>query len=835
MKFSYNWIRSMVGNLELPAMSLERLITMKTAECEGIETTGELLAGAVPAHIESVEPIEGGKHVVKAIVDAGKYGRKTVVCGAPNCRAGMITVYIPLGSKSIAGVLSEGMLASASELGINRDHAGIIELSRIDQELPEPDSIIDIDNKSITHRPDLWGHYGMAREVAAIIGKSANQPHRLSHPALQRLSSLMEDRKSNLRDPVNLDLLPAAGGPVQVEIEDLALCPRYSALAFENVTVQPSPLWLQHRLTSVGLNPINNIVDLTNYILAELAQPMHAFDRAKLHGDTIFARPARPGETIVALNDETYALTPSNVVIADAEGPIAIAGVIGGRDSAISATTTSIVLESANFNAASVRKTSVALKLRTDASMRFEKSQDPHNTTRALARALDMLPRLSPGIRLVGGLADRHADLTAPAPIDLNLGWLARKLGRAVPPSEVRRILESLQFAVPDVAVPIDQPTSATVFSVTIPTWRATKDVALPEDLVEEVGRMIGYDSIEPTPPLVPCAPSFDPPEREFLRNVRRLMAARGYTEVSNYSFISEESARRFGLPVEDHIRVLNPIAAGQELMRTSLLPGIYGNIVENAKHFDEFRLFEIGHEIHKSVLSSPPDSHNSPGGDPAPFPATPTEPRPSGSGAPASLKPTERPHLMAALYSKGAGNSHAGLLELKRAAESLAPGLHVSPAAPHSWEHPARCAELRWQGRAFGRLSEFHPSLIDTGRAAVLDLDLTLLQELKPDRAGYQPVRRFPTSAFDLSVIADARELAGNLELRIRQFAGDLTESVDYVREFQGAPLPEGRKSVTFRIIAGAADRTLSSPETTALYDRIVAGLTELGYEFRG
>ena len=769
MKFSYSWIREMVDGLDLPADSLERLITMKTAECEGIETTGELLAGAVPARVEAVEQIEGGKHVVKAIVDAGKYGRKTVVCGAPNCRAGITTVYVPLGSKSIAGVLSEGMLASASELGISRDHSGIIELGP-SAELPLPDHVIDIDNKSITHRPDLWGHHGMAREVAAITGRT-------------------------LRDPVNLSLLPEPGSPIKVEIEDLTLCPRYSALVFENVTVQPSPLWLQSRLTSVGLNPINNIVDLTNYIMAELAQPMHAFDCEKLHGDTIFARPAREGEQIVALNDESYTLTPSNVVIADAKGPIAIAGIIGGRDSAISDSTTTIVLESANFNAASVRKTSVALKLRTDASMRFEKSQDPHNTTRALARALELLPIISPGIRLVGGLADHHAAFTSPPPIDLDLDWLARKLGRVLDATEVRRILESLHFGV--------ELSGSGVFSVTIPSWRATKDVAMPDDLVEEVGRMIGYDSIEPHPPLVPCAPSFDPPERELLRGIRRLMTARGYTEVSNYSFISEESARRFGLPIETHVRVLNPIAAGQELMRTSLLPGIHANIVENAKHFDEFRIFEIGHEIHK-----------------------------------AAGKPIERQHLLAAIYSKQASET---LLELKRAAESLAPSpgalqksLRVLQSEPNPWEHPARCAELRWQGRAVGRLSELHPSLIDSGRAAILDLDLTLLQELQPQRASYKPVRRFPTSAFDLSVIADARELAGNLELRVRQFAGDLTETVAYVREFQGNPLPEGRKSVTFRITAGSPDRTLSSAETTIIYDRIVAGLTELGYEFR-
>ena len=763
MKFSYSWIRSLVDGLDMPAESLERLITMKAAECEGIETAGPLLAGALPARVESVEQIEGGKHVVKAVVDLGPQGRKTVVCGAPNCREGIRTVWVPMGMKKVAGVMSDGMLASASELAISRDHEGILELEDCDQ-IPLPDQVIEIDNKSITHRPDLWGHYGMAREVAAITGKM-------------------------LHDPVNMRELPAPGGPLKVEIEDLHLCPRYSGLVFENVTVQPSPLWMQHRLTAAGLNPINNIVDLTNYIMAELAQPMHAFDREKLKGDTIYARPARQGETIMALNDESYALAPSNLVIADAAGPIAIAGVIGGKDSAISKSTTTIVLESANFNAASVRKTSVALKLRTDASMRFEKSQDPHNTVRALARALELLPMLSPGIRLVGGLADRSAPLQAPPVIPLDLGWLARKLGRALDAGEVRRILESLEFGVTEAG--------PGAFSVSAPTWRATKDIAMPEDLVEEVGRMIGYDSIEPTPPLVPCSPSYDPPEREFLRGVKRLMTARGYTEVSNYSFISEEAARKFGLDIERHLRVLNPIAAGQELMRTSLLPGIHGNIVENAKHFEEFRIFEIGHEIHR-VLEG---------------------------------KPEEQSHLAAAIYFR---DGRTGLLELKRAAESLAPGMRARVAEPQVWEHPARCAGLWWQDRVIGRLSEFHPNLLETGRAALLDLDLTAIRELKPERAAYKPVHRFPTSAFDLSILANARELAGNLENQVREFAGELAESVEYVREFQGTPLPEGKKSVTFRIVAGAPDRTLSSSEISEMYDRIVSGLTGLGYEFR-
>ncbi len=764
MKFSYNWIREFVDGLDVPAAALERLITTKTAECEGVENVGALLAGATPARVESVEPVAGSNHLSKAVVNAGAYGKKTVVCGAPNCRPGITTAYVPLGPKTIAGVASDGMLASAAELEIAKDHAGIIELGD-SEELPKPDSVIEIDNKSITHRPDLWGHYGMAREVAAITEKA-------------------------LRDRVKADLLPAVGGsPVEIEIEDLGLCPRYSAMVFENVTVRPSPLWLQARLTAIGLNPINNIVDVTNYIMAELAQPMHAFDRAKLSGSAIRVRPAAEGERIKALNKEEYTLTTANLVIADASNAIAIAGVIGGDDSAISESTTSIVFESANFNAASVRKTSAALKLRTDASMRFEKAQDPETTVRALARAMELLPLVSPGIRVVGGLADRRAEPKPQSPITLRLDWLARKLGRTLEMDEVRRILESLQFG-------CDERDAKTLL-VTTPSWRATKDVALPEDLVEEVGRMIGYESIAPVPPLVRCAPAYDPPEREFLRGVKRAIAAQGFIEVSSYSFISEEEARRFGFAAADHVRVLNPIAAGQELMRTSLLPGVYRSILENAKHFDEFRIFETGHEIHK------------------------------GSGP----KPEEAPHLMAALFSKGDGI--AEFLELKRAAECLAPGARVRPAASRVWEHPTRCAAISWNGKEVGRLGELHPSLLETGRALILDLDLTLLRELTPERSRYVRISRFPTSAFDLSIIARERELAADLELEIRRFGGELTEAVEYVREYRGAPLAEGMKSVSFRVVVGG-DKTLSSDEITAIRNAIVEGLKSLGYELR-
>ena len=776
MKFSFNWLSELVEGIDVPPKELGRLITMKTAECEGVQTFGDFLTEVCAARILSVEPMGG--HNVKAVVDTGRYGVKTVVCGAPNCRPGMVSAYVPAGVRLgdreigvavIGGVASEGMLASGAELGINRDAEGILELDlEPGAAIPgcSPDSIIEIDNKSITHRPDLWGHHGLGREVAAILG-------------------------GMLKDPVRLERIPKAPPPIKVEIESFDLCPRYSALAFENVTVRPSPLWLQYRLMAIGLNPINNIVDVTNYVMAELAQPMHAFDWDLLRGGAIRVRCARPGERIVALNEEEYQLDPRDLLITDERGPIAIAGIIGGLDTAIHNGTRRLVLESANFQASSIRKSSSRLKLRTDASMRFEKAQDPHNTLRGLARAIELLEEVSPGIRLVGGLADAWIGWKAPAPIELPLDWLIMKLGRPVEAAEAARILRSLEFGVEE--------RSPRLLSVTVPSWRATRDVSIKDDLVEEVGRMLGYDSIPIQAPLVQALPPPRNEERLFHRSIRAALVELGFTEVMNYSFVNETELRALGMNPAEHLAVANPISSDQGLLRRSLLPGILRNIAENSKHFERFRLFEIGSEIRK---------------------------KPEGL-------PDEIPHLAAVIYGRDDGLE--GLMELKRVAEHLMPGCELQHAEARPYEHPARAAEARWNGTCIGRLFEFHPSLVENGRAAVLYLDLTQLQRLAAQQQRrYTPLRRFPSSAFDLSVMAGLREPVGNIQKLLRQFGGAELISVEFLRQYSGPPLPEGVKSVSFRLTVGAADHTLSSEEVGAIRGRIIEAMRQAGYELR-
>lgn len=769
MKFSYNWLCELVDGVNADARELGRLITMKTAECDGVEEFAPWLSAVRAAKVLSVEPI-GDTHNRKAQVDVSGLGLKTVVCGAPNCRPGIVTAYVPAGTKLgdkeirkavITGVESDGMLASGKELGINDDHSGIVELPGNSFEL-RPDWLIEIDNKSLTHRPDLWGHYGMAREVAALVQRP-------------------------LKDPVQMDLLPSLGhSPITVTIDDFDLCSRYSALVFENVTVQPSPLWVQQRLEAIGLNPINNIVDVTNLVLAELPQPMHAFDLDKLQGG-IVVRPARAGESIKSLNKETYSLDPSNLLITDAAGPIAIAGVIGGDDSAISGSTTRIVLESANFKASSVRKTSSKLKLRTDASMRFEKALDPLNCARGLARAYELLLEVSPGIRVIGTV-EAFREPKTPAPIELPLHWLNRKLGKELPAAEVRGILEALEFGVAE--------HTPGIFTVTVPSWRATKDISMKDDLVEEVGRMVGYGSITPVPPLVPSVVPPSNPERDYHHAVRDRVSALGYTEVYNYSFLSIEAAERLGLDPAAHIAVENPIASDQNLMRTSLLPGIVKNLADNARHFESFQFFEIGREIH---------------------------PRETGL-------PEEVPHIAAAIYSKDDGL--AALLKLKQLAESLLPSPTVRQAPARSMEHPARAAEVLEGGTVVGRLFELHPRFLDSGRGAILDLDLALVERLQPTIERYRPLRRYPASGFDLSLVAQPRQHVGDIEAVLREAAGEHLVSIAYLRQF---PLADGTSSVSFRLSIGAADHTLSATEITGIREQIITRAALAGFPLRG
>jgi phenylalanyl-tRNA synthetase beta chain len=635
----------------------------------------------------------------------------------------------------------------------------------------ESDWIIDIDNKSLTHRPDLWGHIGMAREVAAITRRT-------------------------LEDPVKLGYVPSSSPPaLRVHIEDYAFCPRYSAIRIRNLQVTSSPAWLQQRLESIGLNAINNIVDVTNYVLAELPQPMHAFDADKLTGNTIYVRLARAGERLHALNGETYDLTPEDLVIADDSGPIALAGVIGGAPTAISESTTRVVLESANFNATRVRLTSSRHKLRTDASVRFEKALDPENTIRGLARALQLLQPLLPKLHIDGGVADNRGPVKGIPLILLPIDLVTRKLGVEIPVQRISEILRALGFTVEESA--------PGALTVTVPSWRATKDISLKDDLVEEIGRMIGYDSITPAAPLVACMVPPANPMRVFLRQIRNQLAAQGFTEVYNYSFLNQTDVERFSMSISDHVAVKNPIASELTHLRRSLLPNLFKNIVGNVRHFPSFRIFEIGNEIH---------------------------PRTDGL-------PDEVTHAAAAIYD--AHGDEQDFFELKRVLECVFAGARLTTGEPRPYEHPTRTAEIHWRGDVIGRIFELHPLLLQQegieGRAVVFDVNLDLALQLAAKRVvKYTPLRKYPTSGFDLSVVTDLRTPVDRIQDALASLAGAGLASIEFIRQYDGPPLPPGQKSVSYHLEAGALDHTLSADEVSEIRNRIIDGMRAQGFELR-
>ena len=391
----------------------------------------------------------------------------------------------------------------------------------------------------------------------------------------------------------------------------------------------------------------------------------------------------------------------------------------------------------------------------------------------------------------MGGLADAGgAPPTAPV-IELDVAWLARKLGRATEAAEIRTILEALGFGVSGA-----QPG---VLAVTVPSWRAAKDISIKDDLVEEVGRMLGYGSIRPTAPAVPATPPPANPDREFLHRLRSTCAGQGFHESYNYSFVNEGQLAELGMDPLAHVKVLNPIASDQGLLRTSLVPGIVRNVRDNARQrLEEFRFFEIGNEIHRQ----------------------------------AEGLPNEIPHLAACVYSRQ-GSGEPGLQEVKRLAECLLADAHVRPAAARAFEHPVRAWEVVWQDRVVGRIGELHPKIVD-GRAAVVDLDLAAVRSTGFPPIRYASLRRFPSSAFDLSIIAEQRDLVGGLERLLTAHGGEYMQGVEFVRQYSGPPLPEGRKSVSFRVTVGARDRTLSAPEISAVRERLIQAARDSGYDLR-
>jgi len=797
MKFSLHWLGRYV---DLSGVLIEQLagrFTSSVAELEGYRAYGAGLEDVVVAQVNTVQPLPDSDRLMLCTVSDGSSAPRRVVCGASNIRPGMKTALARPGARlgdvvvekaTIRGVQSDGVLCSPAELTLTDDHSGICVLSGdlepgtpMAQVIPLVDTIFEVDNKSITHRPDLWGHAGVAREVAALL----RRPFRIP--------------------PIDLAL--GTSTPVTVDVQSPTLCPRYVAIRVEGVRTVPSPLWMQTLLSRCGLRPINLLVDVTNYVMLDLGNPLHAFDWREIRGRRIVVRTGlEGGEKVVGLDGKGYEVGSGDLLICDAERPVAIAGVSGLQNSEVRSDTESVLIEAATFNPASIRKTAMRLGLRTEASARFEKALDPAMPPLAARRCARLLVDLLPGARVVSALADFDAGPPPPVEIEVSVGYINERLGTAIPAEAITDELRRLEFEVRESA--------GDRLHVRVPSFRATKDIAIPEDIVEEVGRVYGYNNIPPAQPQIQLPAPYRDPALVFHRKVRTLLSlGLRYTEARTYSFDHEPFLTSLGPSPWSRVPLCNPVNVENVHLRSHLVPGLLRLLHRSLPYARELQLYEVG-RIFRPADSLPEQPfhlalvswRHPKGGEP--------------TGASRSDGDSQRQWNA---FSVLKGQLEALFSRLCLEIRSRRPDDKLPP-----WFHPGRSAEfVSVGGPTVGASGVLHPRLAeDLGcgpHVALAEFNLDVLQQLAPTPEVFRPIYRHPGVPIDISIVVDEAVTHEELDRLLRAAHPDWIASVDFVTEYRGAPIPPGKRSMTYRLLYQASDRSLSMEEVNRSVQELV------------
>jgi phenylalanyl-tRNA synthetase beta chain len=770
MKVTISWLREFVDLPDDPdevAAGLESL----GHEIEGVEHLASEFRGTRVVEVTAIRPHPNADRIRLATVSDGTDVRE-VVCGAWNFAEGDVVVLAPPGSvlagglevdaREIRGVPSPGMICSERELGLGDDHEGILVLDGAPElggdfaDLVElPDVVFDL--SITTNRPDAMGVVGLARDLAAHFDVPLRQPD---------------------------TSVPETGPPteVTVTIDSPDGCPRYTAREVRDVAVGPAPLWMRMRLMAVGLRPINNVVDITNYVMMELGHPTHGFDRDLL-GDTIVVRRAHPGEHLRTLDDIDRTLRPEDVVIADAERAIAFGGVIGGEDTEVNDATTNVLIEAAYFDPVSVMLTSKHHAVRTDASARFERGMDPNAADLASGRVARLLVELAGG-SAASGRIDVYPEPIAPITLELPAAEPERVLGFPLTPAQIRDYLNRLGFEASG-----DDP-----IVVVVPTRRP--DIDRPVDLLEELARLHGYDKI---PETVAIGPGGGIPLRwRRLRKVRRAMTGAGYSESLAMSFLAENELEALGLGADDPlrrvVRVTNPLREDENVLRPTMLPGLLRGIAANAQHgLADVGLFEIGRVFHATG-----------GGR---LPAQPEMLAFAATGRPGAAWRSAGDEADAMTVA-GTWSLLADVMEVED------PWVRQAAIAGF---HPGRAAEVGTGDRVIGRLGELHPRVAAAygieARVAVAELELDPLVA-DPGLWAFRPPSPYPPVIFDLAFEVVDDVPAAAVMASARSAAGALLERLVVFDVFSGPPLPPGRTSIALRLTLRAPDRTLTDED---------------------
>ena len=790
MKVSLNWIRDYV---QLPAdADLKKLaydLTMSTVEVEDAVDLSRQFDHMVVGVINTIEQHPNADKLKVCKTDIGGEV-KDIVCGGSNLREGMkVAVALPgsmckwhgegdlveIKKSKLRGVESYGMICGAVEIGLadlfpTKEEAHILDLSDFDAPAGTPladaldlnDIILEIDNKSMTNRPDLWGHYGIAREIAALYDLPMNEfPH--------------FDR--NVENTAGF----------HVTVEDTERCPRYLSAQIEGLYVKPAPYQMQSRIWKVGMRPINALVDITNYVMLATGQPTHAFDSDHIAGHVIVRR-AGEGEKLLLLNGKELALSSDDLVIADDAGVVGLAGVMGGAKDSILPETDKVILEVANFDAKGIRRTALRYDNRTEASARYEKAIDPERCDQAFDLSMQLFTQLYPELK-VTGLVDEYPEHLKQAEIDVALSWLERRLGKRLPQEEIQHKLELLGYTVSF---------QGDNMHLVVPTWRSTGDVSIQADIMEEVARMYGYENFEAEPITTTFDGAINQLDKDLERRIKEYLAIRcGMQEIFTYPWMDEQFVNAVLQSTDGILSLSTPPSPAERFVRSSLLPNLCKAVVKNERYFGEFSIFETAQVFRDENYTTPYD--------------------------PREKLPSQRKNVAGA-FATTDKDVTALFRKAKGVVEMMARYVHMEALTFKQTEKPVWADNVVWLNiyrgdEKVGDLALLAKKVsmacgIKNMNVMLFQLDQDSLVPLKSRTNTFTHMAEYPMTDYDISLLLDGSVQWKDVLQTVGGIKSELLHGASFVDEYRGKQVPAGKKSLTLRLAIGSQEKTLTSAE---------------------
>jgi len=816
MKVSLNWIKDYVTippDFDLSKLAYQ--LTMATVEVEGMTDLAKNFDLMVVGVVKEILPHPNADKLTLCQVDIGGGDIREIVCGGINLSEGMKVAVakpgamvrwhgegdlIEIKNAKVRGVESFGMICASSEIGLfdlfpYEDEATIVDLSEFTEiqagdsladALGLNDIILEIDNKSITHRPDLWGHYGIAREIAALFDLPLKEIEMFHAPQTDGFTA------------------PETEG-FQVVISDSERCRRYIGVEMDGLYVKPSPFDMQSRIWRVGMQPINAIVDITNYVMLATGQPTHAFDADNISGH-INVRRAMENEKLLLLNDKELTLHPDDLVIADDDGAVALAGVMGGSKDSILDKTNRVILEIANFEAISVRRTAARYETRTESATRFEKAIDPERSDLALAMAMELLKQLYPELTVTGFYDNYPTKIDRPE-IEVSLAWLERRLGKAIPSDEIERLLCQLGFEVN---------LNGDNLKLIPPSWRSTGDVSIPNDIMEEVARMHGFENFTAQPITTSFTDAILQPHIDVERNIKEYLAFRcGMNEIISYPWMNDEFAVPFiGEDNKEVLRLATPPSPTESLLHSTLLPNLLKAVSGNLRYFDELAIFEGADVLLNKDFVSNYDEREK--------------------------LPCQRRFIAGAMVA-GQEKTADLFRSMKGIIEGLPRYVHIVAFNFAQTDKPAWADDVAWLNVNQGSKKVGDIAILKTAKAlscgiknsAVMFFELNIddLETLASRTNEFVHLPEYPLTEYDFSVLVDLdvkwQQIEETVTAMIRP--DGFVRGVDFIDEYRGKQVPEDKKSVTIRLVVGAKDKTLKHDEIESAVKAVAKKLSKV------